>query len=113
MPDSQNEQPQSETLQSQEALESQEAQEPPAPPPTPFDHPLFLPAILSGLALWFGYDGWFNPEMGEHLSFNRYGFGVLLLGAIWFGYKGLQEIRESREIQGSEGDSSNSATPGT
>ena len=78
---------------------------PQPPPPTPFDHPLFLPAILGGLALWFGYDGWFNPDI-KAVSFNRYGFGVLLLGALWFGYKGLQEMREMREREGGEGDSS-------
>jgi hypothetical protein len=84
-------------------------QQPPVPPPTPFDHPLFLPTILSGLALWFGYDGWFNPEI-EAVNFNRYGFGVLLLLAVWFGYKGLQEMRMLREQdEGSSGDSSDSA----
>ena len=74
---------------------------PQAPPPTPFDHPLFLPAILAGLALWFGYDGWFNPEI-KAVNFNRYGFGVLLLGALWFGYKGLKEMREPPDPGGVE-----------
>jgi hypothetical protein len=103
MADSEDEQPQALKPQAQ----------PEAPPPTPFDHPLFLPVILSGLALWFGYDGWFNPEMADHLTFNRYGFGVLLLGAIWYGYKGLQEMKEAREAEGRGGDSSSSPTPGS
>ncbi|MBW2271725.1 MAG: hypothetical protein JRG96_00535 [Deltaproteobacteria bacterium] len=88
-------------------------EEPQAPPPTPFDHPLFLPAILSGLALWFGYDGWFNPEMKEHLDFNRYGFGLLLIGAVWFGYRGLQEMKESRDAEGGDGSSSGPPAPGS
>ena len=63
------------------------------PPPTPFDHPLFLPALLVAFMLWFGYDGFINqdPEMLEHQDFNRYGFGVLVLAAAWFGYKGWNE----------------------
>ncbi len=45
------------------------------PPSTPFDSPYFLPVILWGFTLYFGYDGWFNPEM-EWVKFNRYGFGL-------------------------------------
>jgi hypothetical protein len=30
---------------------------PQGPPPTPFDHPLFLPVLLFAGMLWFGYDG--------------------------------------------------------
>ena len=63
---------------------------------TPFDHPLFLPIILGGLSLWFFYDGFLNsdPEMLEHLTFNRAGFAALFVGALWFGYKGRKEMRE-------------------
>ena len=70
----------------------------PDPPPTPFDHPLFLPVLLIGGVLWFGYDGWINtdPAMLEHQEFNRYGFGVLLLLSAWFGYKGWGEWQEDR-----------------
>jgi hypothetical protein len=32
-------------------------------PPGPFDHPYFLPGLLFAIALWFGYDGWFNEEI--------------------------------------------------
>ncbi|MCS5634954.1 MAG: tetratricopeptide repeat protein [Myxococcota bacterium] len=70
----------------------------PDPPPTPFDHPLFLPALLVAGVLWFGYDGWINtdPEMLEHQDFNRYGFGVLLVLGAWFGYRGWGEWQEDR-----------------
>ena len=30
---------------------------------TPFDKPYFMPVLLFILALWFGYDGWFNEEI--------------------------------------------------
>lgn len=68
------------------------------PPPTPFDHPLFLPALLFAGMLWFGYDGWINqdPDMQEHLDFNRYGFGLLTLATAWFGYKGYAEWKEEK-----------------
>jgi hypothetical protein len=67
--------------------------------PTPFDHPLFLPVLLSGLTLWFGYDGWLNTDekMQEHLTFNRVGFGVLLLGAIYTGINGYKEWKEDQQ----------------
>ena len=63
---------------------------------TPFDHPLFLPVVLLGLSLWFLWDGFIVP-MEEHLAFNRGGFVVLGLATLWFGYKGLREMRETRE----------------
>ena len=33
-----------------------------APPPTPFDHPFFLPVLLLAGAIWFGYDGFINVD---------------------------------------------------
>ncbi len=35
--------------------------------------------ILGALFCWFGYDGWFNqdPEMLEHVGFNRIGASIL------------------------------------
>ena len=68
------------------------------PPPTPFDHPLFLPALLVAGMLWFGYDGWLNsdPEMQEHKTFNQVGFALLTLGAAWFGWKGWHEWQAER-----------------
>jgi hypothetical protein len=70
----------------------------PGPPPTPFDHPLFLPILLVAGVVWFGYDGWISsdPDMAEHQTFNRYGFGLLLVLSGWFGYKGWGEWQEDR-----------------
>lgn len=67
-------------------------------PRNPFDNPLFLPVLLLGLSVWFGYDGWFNadPKMQEHLTFNRVGFFVLIALGAWFGYKARKEIRERK-----------------
>ncbi|MBW2293788.1 MAG: hypothetical protein JRG94_15960, partial [Deltaproteobacteria bacterium] len=48
---------------SQQALQAgREPEEMEEQAPTPFDHPLFLPVLLSGLTLWFGYDGWINQD---------------------------------------------------
>lgn len=67
--------------------------------PTPFDHPLFLPVLLSGLTLWFGYDGFINtdPDMLEHGTFNRVGFGVLLIAAIYYWATGYKEWKEDQK----------------
>ncbi|HVN38452.1 MAG TPA: hypothetical protein VMW19_09825 [Myxococcota bacterium] len=50
---------------------------------SPFDHPAFLPVLVFAMALWFGYDGWFNETI-ESVRFNRYGFGFLSGAAIYF-----------------------------
>ena len=71
----------------------QDEREPDESTETPFDHPLFLPVILLGLTIWFFWDGFVDP-MVDHLAFNRGGFAVLALATAWFGYKGLQELRE-------------------
>jgi len=62
---------------------------------SPFDHPAFLPVLLWGLAVWFGYDGWINkdPEMLEHVAFNRWGFGILVVLGIYFTVQSLREAR--------------------
>ena len=67
--------------------------------PTPFDHPLFLPVLLSGLTLWFGYDGWINqdPDMLEHLTFNRIGAAALFAGAVYTGIGGYREWKEDQD----------------
>jgi hypothetical protein len=59
---------------------------------SPFDHPAFLPVLLWGLAIWFGFDGWFNPKI-EAVMFNRYGFGVLVLLGIYFTVQSVREVR--------------------
>jgi len=76
----------------------EDGQRPQGPPPTPFDHPLFLPALLVAGMVWFGYDGWINqdPDMVEHRTFNQVGFVVLTILAAWFGYKGWREWQADR-----------------
>ncbi len=70
----------------------------PGPAPTPFDHPLFLPALLFLGMLWFGYDGWINqdPDMLEHKTFNQVGSGILTVLTGWFGYKGYFEWKDDQ-----------------
>ena len=60
--------------------------------PSPFDHPAFMPVLLWALALWFGYDGWFNENI-EAVNFNRYGFGVLVVAGIYYTVQALRERR--------------------
>jgi hypothetical protein len=72
----------------------EEEEEEDGPPSTPFDHPAFLPVLLGAFALWFGYDGWFNPEM-EWVKFNRYGFAILAVAAIYYTVRALRERRSS------------------
>ena len=43
----------------QDDTRSGDVEEEVAPAPTPFDHPLFLPAVCIGFTVWFGYD---NPN---------------------------------------------------
>jgi hypothetical protein len=59
---------------------------------SPFDHPAFLPVLVWAMALWFGYDGWFNPEI-ESVRFNRYGFGFLVAAGIYFTLTELTRLR--------------------
>ncbi len=63
--------------------------------PSPFDHPAFLPVLLWALALWFGYDGFINqdPDMLEHVAFNRWGFGILVVGAVYYTVQAIREMR--------------------
>ena len=66
---------------------------------SPFDHPAFLPVILWGLSVWFGYDGWINqdPDMLEHVAFNRWGFGLLVIAAVYFTVQAVRETRQTSE----------------
>ena len=59
---------------------------------TPFDHPFFLPLLLIAFSLWFFYDGWFNPDM-EWVKFNRYGFAILSVAAVYYTIRALRERR--------------------
>jgi len=72
---------------------------------SPFDHPAFLPVLLWGLAAWFGYDGWINqdPDMLEHVTFNRVGFCILAVLGVYFTVQSVREVRAERESDGSAG----------
>ena len=71
------------------------------PPRTPFDNPFFLPVMLWLFTAWFGWDAWIVP-MEEHLAFNRYGFFVVLVLALWFTRRGLREHREDKQREAAE-----------
>jgi hypothetical protein len=72
-------------------------------PRNPFDNPHFLPVLLLGLSIWFGYDGWINQD--EHmlkpstLWFNRIGFAVLVAGGLWTLRRARREGREKAKIE--------------
>ena len=59
---------------------------------TPFDNPFFLPVILVGFAIWFIYDGWFNPDM-EWIKFNRVGAVVTTVLGTWATVRAIREHR--------------------
>ena len=83
---------------------SEEAQEPKdsksdsgaAPATTPFEKPFFMPVLLFLLALWFGYDGWFNEEI-ESIMFNRVVFGGLVILVAYTTYQDVKVVRKSKE----------------
>lgn len=66
--------------------------------PTPFDSPFVLPVVLLGLTVWFGYDGWLNPDpdMQRWWWFNQGGAVVFLLGGLWSLRRALRERAEAR-----------------
>ncbi|MBW2290501.1 MAG: hypothetical protein JRG90_22170 [Deltaproteobacteria bacterium] len=63
---------------------------------TPFEKPFFMPVLLVLLAAWFGYDGWFNPEI-ESILFNRVVFGLLVLLAIYTTWQDVQLGKKSKD----------------
>jgi hypothetical protein len=67
-----------------------------APVSTPFEKPFFMPVLLFLLALWFGYDGWFNEEI-ESIMFNRVVFGLLVILVIYTTYQDVRDVRKSKE----------------
>jgi hypothetical protein len=73
------------------------------PASTPFDNPFFLPVLLWVFAAWFFYDGWFNEEM-EWIQFNRWGFAVSALLAVYYTVRGVRERREEQARGGSRRD---------
>jgi len=77
------------------------------PPPTPFDHPLFMPVLFAGFALWFGYDGWLTTDadmLENHGNFNRYGFFVLVAAFVFTTFRAIREMRENAARKTHEND---------
>jgi hypothetical protein len=66
-----------------------------APVTTPFEKPFFMPVLLFLLALWFGYDGWFNEEI-KSITFNRVVFCGLVVMVIYTTYQDIREVRKSK-----------------
>ena len=79
-------------------------------PRNPFDNPYFLPVALFAFALWFGYDGWFNPHI-KAVMFNRIGFPIVLAAALYFAWRARLEIRAAKEGEASPADDGNSGHP--
>ena len=74
-----------------------------APATTPFDNPYFLPVVLWGLAAWFGFDIVTNAEAyQEYPNFNRGGFGVLSVMAIYFTRSAILEKRALSEEESAD-----------
>ena len=67
-----------------------------APATTPFEKPFFMPVLLFLLALWFGYDGWFNEEI-ESIRFNRVVFCGLVILVIYTTYQDIREVKKTKE----------------
>jgi hypothetical protein len=63
---------------------------------TPFEKPFFMPVLLVLLAGWFGYDGWFNPEI-ESVLFNRVVFGLLVLLTIYTTWQDVQHVKKTKD----------------
>ena len=82
---------------SEEARESEDPQaEDRSGVTTPFEKPFFMPVLLFLLALWFGYDGWFNEEI-ESIMFNRIVFGLLVVLTIWTTYQDVRDTRKPKD----------------
>ncbi len=60
----------------------------------------YLPTIiLFGLAVWFFYDGWFNPEI-EAVQFNRIGAPILLALAVFDFWRMRRRRANARSADG-------------
>jgi hypothetical protein len=62
--------------------------------PTPFDNPFFLPVILIGFAIWFTYDGWWNPNI-KAVMFNRVMSPITGVLAAFYTYRAVRERRNA------------------
>lgn len=96
----------------QEPEESDEFEyEDEAPAATPFDNPYFLPVVLWGLAGWFGFDIVTNAQAyQDYPNFNRGGFAVLSVAALYFTRSAIREKRAMRENADASTDPSTSDT---
>ena len=84
--------------QEQDKAASEVGREKESPASTPFDNPFFLPAVLWALALWFGWDIVTDAEAYQNYPmFNRGGFAVLSIAAIYFTRSAIKEKRAERE----------------
>ena len=80
---------------SEESREPESADEADGGVTTPFEKPFFMPVLLVLLAAWFGYDGWFNPEI-ESIMFNRVVFGLLLVLTIYTTWQDVQLVKKRK-----------------
>ena len=73
------------------------AKKEPAKPPE--ISPFVFPVILAAMGIWCLYDGFFstNPEMQEHLLFNRVLGGVLLPWALIDFYRTFRSEKKGDE----------------
>ena len=81
---------------SEETREPEDPTSDDEPTTTPFEKPFFMPVVLFLLALWFGYDGWFNEEI-ESIMFNRVVFGLLLALTAYTTWQDVQLVRKQKE----------------
>jgi len=63
---------------------------------TPFDRPYFMPVLLFVLALWFGYDGWFNDEI-ESIMFNSVVFVIMMVLMVYTTWQDVRYTRKSKD----------------
>jgi hypothetical protein len=63
-------------------------------PRNPFDNPYFLPVLLTGFALWCGWDGFISDKFLDRpgtLWFNRSAFLVLGSISVWMTIRARRE----------------------
>lgn len=72
--------------------------------------PYLFPIGLFCFGLWFFYDGWIStdPEMQEHLLFNRIGSAILLPWSVIDFFKTRKSEREYKARQQAESNSTDS-----
>ncbi len=62
---------------------------------SPFDYPFTFPGLLLAIGLWFGYDGWLNPET-KSIGFNRIMFVVFMVACLWTGIVDYRDLVRKR-----------------